>query len=143
MTSIDYDDPNLWGSGAFFKFSNPGDKISGNIVEVTVKHWDATDDSPAKQSPVFHLEQNDGSIIEVTISHSDLKKQIREMRPQIGQWIGIKFNRTVGKVFLFDVVINAGRPAGTTVSRTPAADVVAVKEADKAALGQFLDEAPF
>lgn len=121
MTSIDYNDPALWGAGQFFKFVTPGDKISGNLVEVTYKTFEAKDDQAARTVPVFHLEQNDGTIIEVTISHVDLKKQIRDMQPQIGNWVGIKFNRKLDKIMLFDLVVSQGRPAGTA---TTAADPI-------------------
>ena len=112
MSTIDYDNQAMWGAGNFFRFNTPGDKIIGNLVEVTYKTFDATDTKPESTVPVFHLEQNDGSIIEVTLSYVDLKKQIREMRPQIGNWIGIKYNRKIDKTMLFDVVVSAGRPAG-------------------------------
>jgi hypothetical protein len=110
--SIDYDNQSMWGSGSFFKFEQPGDKITGNLVEVTTKKFEATDTKPEQTVPVFHLEQNDGAIIEVTISYVDLKKQLRDMRPQIGDYVGIKYTRKIDKTMLFDVVKSAGRPAG-------------------------------
>lgn len=113
MTSIDYNDQSLWGAGTFFKFNTPGDKISGNLVEVTYKTFDATDTQAAKTVPVFHLEQNDGVVIEVTIGYVDLKKQIRDLQPQVGNWVGIKYNRKIDKTMLFDVVVSHARPAGT------------------------------
>lgn len=118
MTTIDYDNQALWGAGNFFRFETPGDKISGNLVDVTYKTFDATDTKPAQTVPVFHLEQNDGSIIEVTISKVDLKKQIRQLAPQVGSYIGIKYNRKIDKTMLFDVVVQAGRPLGVPGSTT-------------------------
>jgi hypothetical protein len=111
--TIDYDDQTMWGSGAFFKFETPGDKITGNLVEVTSKTFDATDTKPAQTVPVFHLEQNDGSVIEVTISYVDLKKQLRDMRPQVGDYLGIKYTRKIDKTMLFDVIKAPGKPTGT------------------------------
>lgn len=145
---IDYNDQSLWGAGNFFQFATPGDKISGNLVEVTYKTFEAKDDKPAQTVPVFHLEQNDGTVIEVTISYVDLKKQIREMQPQVGDFVGIKYTRKIDKTMLFDVVKRGAIPAGTTRRDYPV-DAVPTKQneldASTAELAAAFDqeEAPF
>lgn len=109
MTQINYDDP-MWGSGAFFKFVNDGDKITGNLVDCTTKTFEATADKAEQVCPVFHLEQSDGTVIEVTITNADLRKQLRALQPQIGNFVGMKRNRKVGNTVLFDVIVERARP---------------------------------
>ena len=134
--TANYDDP-MWGSGAYFKFESDGDKVSGNLVEITSKTFEATEDRAAQTHPVFHLEQSDGTVLEVTINYADLKKQIRDLRPAVGSFVGIKRNRKVGKMILFDVVVRAAMPLAPTPTNITDID------ANQAALVDAAGDAPF
>lgn len=107
--------------GSFFKFEQDGDTVRGNIVEVSMKHFDANVEKgyAESDSPVYHLEQTDGTVLEVTASYADLKSQLRRMQPWIGDHLAIKRNRKIGTKVLFDVSVSAGRPVAKQTDEAP------------------------
>jgi hypothetical protein len=124
MTSI-WDDPTINTTGNYFKFEQPGDTITGQIVAIDARRWD-----DGTVSPQLHLDVN-GDDITVTAGQVRLKAALAEQRPEPGDSITITMTdlerRAGGKTlkhFKVDVV-KAGGTSAKAKGKTAAAPVVA------------------
>lgn len=129
---FDWDDPAFQVS-RFFKFTAPGDEISGTVREIKTHTFEARgkpedhDYSPAKTVPVLVLDTAQGEQ-EVTCSQKDLLEQTITSRPQVGDSYRARFLRKNGQQYLFHVEVTravaepAQQPAHTDLGPVRADD---------------------
>jgi hypothetical protein len=116
---IDYDSPEWGGGGDFLKLDEEGDKFWGELVGYTTRFFEADPDkkdSKDRTCPVLVIRIDDKDL-EYTVTHADLRAQLKKAKPQPGVMLGIKRGRQVGKVITYDVVIRA-KQTGETVMAT-------------------------
>jgi len=111
-----WDDPSL-ASGDYVKFVDPGDKIVGRIVALSIHQWE---DGKPPCPKLTILEDGETEPKILTAGQAQLKSKLAELRPAVGDRIGIVFRevekRPGGKTLkLFDVEVGP--------STTPAAPV--------------------
>lgn len=103
--------------GERFKFVNPGDKIEGEILNISTTTFGGT----ADPTPVITLRTEAGVITEVTASQTVLCSRLAEEGPDVGDILSMTFtgvadNAKPGRnpAKLFDVVLKrGGAPADT------------------------------
>lgn len=122
MPMIDYDAPEWGGGGDFLKLDEEGDKFWGELVGYTTRFFEADPDkkdSKDRTCPVLVMRIDDKDL-EYTVTHSDLRAQLKKMQPQPGVMLGIKRGRTVGKVITYEVIVRAKQGASSTPEPAPA-----------------------
>lgn len=108
-----WDDPSL-ASGEYVKFDNPGDKIVGTILDISIHTWEDGSRCPRL---VIQEDGTDESKI-LTANQTMLRKQLTELRPEVGARIAIVFTsvekRQGGKTLKhFDVGLAGGASTAT------------------------------
>lgn len=81
-----WDDPDMKVGGDYIKFNEPGDTAIGEVLHIGKKQWD--DGSVA---PTLLLRCDDGEERTVTAGQVQLKAQLAEKRPQVGDRVRIEF----------------------------------------------------
>lgn len=106
MNDFNWDD--LPGSGSFTKFAEVGDQVSGTITDIR-----AGQDFNGNPCAVLDIETSNGPAI-VTCAQANLKAQIKQLRPKVGQTISIAYVRNEkaekGTKKVFDIKVSDGIP---------------------------------
>ena len=103
-----WDNPELKSGGDYFKFSEPGDSITGTVISIGVQQWE-----DGSKSPKITLTTENGEEKIVTAGQVRLKLALVEQRPEIGDKIKITFTdvekRAGGKTLKnFEVLVKKG-----------------------------------
>lgn len=85
MTGFDWNDPEYRTGDDYFKFDNPGDTISGRIIDISKQTW--ADDTSC---PRLLLDTGNGNVY-VTAGQKQLLQKLVEMNPQPGDSVSITF----------------------------------------------------
>lgn len=84
MSDIQWDE---FGASEFVKFADKGDTVSGTITNIRVGN-----DFNGNPCPVLDLDTGNGSRT-VTAGQANLKSQIVQLRPNVGDTITITYDR--------------------------------------------------
>lgn len=84
MSDIQWDE---FGASEFVKFANKGDFVSGKITNIRVGQ-----DFNGNPCPVLDIDTGNGSRT-VTAGQANLKSQIVQLRPSVGDAITITYDR--------------------------------------------------
>ena len=111
MTDNIWDDPSL-ANGDYVKFVDPGDKIVGKIVALSIHQWD---DGKPPCPKLTILEDGESEPRILTAGQAQLKSKLAELRPSVGDRIAIVFRavekRDGGRTLkLFDVETGPSAP---------------------------------
>jgi hypothetical protein len=79
--------PYRGGSHDFAKFETEGDGVTGVIVAIRQHVFDA-DRGPV---PLLDLEKEDGEIVTLSADKVDLRQQLADIGPQVGDKLRVKF----------------------------------------------------
>ena len=120
-------DWNKFRDGERFKFVKPGDKIEGEILNISTTTFGGT----ADPTPVLSIRTSDGKVVDVTASQTVLCSRLAEQGPDVGETISITYtgddtaNQKPGRsaAKLFDVLVKRSGP--------PAAAAAAPSESDE------------
>lgn len=116
-----WDDPAIKANDDYVKFENPGDKVVGTILDISVHTF-----PDGKKAPKLVIREDDGDERVLTAGQTMLLRRLGELRPDVGDRIAVVFERVErrdgGKTMKhFQVeVARQGAPAGDTVA-APAA----------------------
>ncbi|MFD6770624.1 hypothetical protein ACFWC6_30875 [Micromonospora chalcea] len=121
-----WDDPEIREGGAFVKFENVGDTVSGTVTAVRSHRFD-----DGKVAPQILLTTDDGEERTITAGQVRLKAALAEKRPEAGDHLTVTFTqnekRAGGKTLKhFEVTV---RRAGATA---PAAEPTPITAAPSA-----------
>nr|WP_146218320.1 hypothetical protein [Micromonospora acroterricola] len=124
-----WDDPEIREGGAFVKFENVGDTVSGTITAVRSHRFD-----DGKVAPQILLTTDDGEERTITAGQVRLKAALAEKRPEAGDHLTVTFTqnekRAGGKTLKhFEVTVRragttapAAAPAPTPITSAPSAN---------------------
>lgn len=113
-------DWNKFKDGERFKFLKPGDRIEGEILNITTTTFGGS----ADPTPVLTLRTDRGVVTEVTASQTVLCSRLAEEGPDVGDTISITYDgdadnakpgRSPAKLFTV-VVKRADAPAATAAA---------------------------
>jgi hypothetical protein len=79
-----WDDPEVNG-GAFAKFDHPGEKYEGAVALLSKQRFDN------RVVPVLVIDTPAGERMRVTCGSANLNRQVREARPQVGDYVSITY----------------------------------------------------
>lgn len=113
-----WDDPEVQVNDDYVRWETPGDAVTGTVVFIT-KHTFPD----GKVAPQLNIEDADGNVRILTAGQMQLKAKLGELRPEVGDTIYVKFERTEkrdgGKTLkVFDVRVKKGdeQPAKAAAS---------------------------
>lgn len=115
-----WDDPEIREGGAFVKFENVGDTVSGTITGVRSHRFD-----DGKVAPQILLTTDDGEERTITAGQIRLKAALAEKRPEAGDHLTVTFTqvekRAGGKTLKhFEVTVrHAGAGPAAATAPTP------------------------
>ena len=78
----------LGPSGEYVKFETEGDTVTGTITTIGIHEW-----ADGKKSPQIGLDTEDGAKV-LTAGQVQLAAKLRELRPNIGDTLTVKFERS-------------------------------------------------
>ncbi|MEU5946286.1 hypothetical protein ABZ793_12080 [Micromonospora sp. NPDC047465] len=133
-----WDDPEIREGGAFVKFENVGDTVSGTVTAVRSHRFD-----DGKVAPQILLTTDDGEERTVTAGQVRLKAALAEKRPEAGDHLTVTFTqnekRAGGKTLKhFEVTV---RRNGTAVAAPAPAVEPAPITAGPSAVGELVKPA--
>jgi hypothetical protein len=119
-----WDIPELQSTSAYVKFENPGDTVTGTVINISAHKWD-----DGSVSPQILLQTADGQQT-VTAGQVRLKAMLAERRPEVGDTLTITHTevekRAGGKTLkLWDVDIVRGGGATIIAGEAPNAEQLA------------------
>ena len=119
-----WDIPELQSTSAYVKFENPGDSVTGTVINISAHKWD-----DGSVSPQILLQTADGQQT-VTAGQVRLKAMLAERRPEVGDTLTITHTevekRAGGKTLkLWDVDIVRGGGATIIAGEAPNAEQLA------------------
>ena len=82
-----WDDPDLRIGGNYVKWQNPGDSVTGEILALRKRVFD-----DGKAAVELIIKPDDGDEVTVTASQYELKDKLAEVKPAVGDRIGIRFD---------------------------------------------------
>lgn len=128
MSTHPWDDIPNTGGGTYFKFRDKGDSIKGTVT--AIRKGTDFDGNPA---PEMDVQCPDGETFTVTCDKAQLKRQILDLRPNVGDTVAIVYTddeRTAqgGSMKCFDVAVKPGD--GPLADPTPAAAAKPASAAD-------------
>lgn len=116
-----WDSPELASGGDYIRFDQPGDSVTGTVIDIRLQRWD-----DGTVSPQLILDTDDGEKT-VTAGQVRLKAALAEQKPEKGDRITITYTsmekRAGGRTLKhWDVsVIRAGDPAAAKPAAPAAA----------------------
>jgi hypothetical protein len=113
-----WDDPDLRPSSDYVKFIEPGDGVTGKIVSIR-KH--TFDDGTVAAQLVINTPDGDRT---VSASQAQLKSKLAELKPGVGDWIAIEFERVerrAGGKMLKHFTVTVGPSSASTTQAAPVA----------------------
>lgn len=119
MSGSIWDDPRLaMPAGDYISFANPGDTVVGDITSIGVGT-----DYNGDPCPQLNLNTDDGAKT-VTAGQYDLKAQLAQLRPAVGDRIAIVFSQyettpNGRQVKKFDIQVKPGDRAPSEPPATP------------------------
>lgn len=121
-----WDDPEIREGGAFVKFENVGDTVSGTITAVRSHRFE-----DGKVAPQILLTTDDGEERTITAGQIRLKAALAEKRPEAGDHLAVTFTqiekRAGGKTLKhFEVTV---RRAGAPAAAPPATPITSAPSA--------------
>ena len=110
MSNI-WDDPDMRADGDYVAFNDPGDKVVGEILGITIHTFPDN-----KRAPKLYIRTDDGEEKTLTAGQFELKKKLGELRPETGDRIAVVFTGAEklegGKTLKrFDVQVQRGAAA--------------------------------
>lgn len=130
MTSV-WDDPAIKANDDYVKFENPGDKVVGTILDISVHTF-----PDGKKAPKLVIRTDGGDERVLTAGQTMLLRRLAELRPDVGDRIAVLFERVekrdggkTMKVFQVEVA-RQGAPAGDTVAAPEAPVASGVSASD-------------
>jgi hypothetical protein len=110
-----WDDPEVNG-GAFAKFDHPGEKHEGVVALLSKQRFDN------RVVSVLVIDTPAGERVRVTCGAANLKRQVIEARPQVGDYISITYTHDEAvadrdsPLKMFDVSVRRPDASGTAAS---------------------------
>lgn len=98
-------------ASAMIRWETPGQQVVGTVAAIRT-HVFAPERGPV---PLLDLETDDGELVTVAVDKADLRRQIVDAAPQVGDRIRILFRdterRPAGVAKLFDVQVRRAAPS--------------------------------
>ncbi len=109
-------------TGAYVKWENQGDKVVGDVVDLTIGQSLQGD-----KVPQLTVRADDGTDTIITAAQARLKAEILRLKPGIGDRVSITYTgnekREGGKTLkLFEVKVVKGGAKGTPAAQAPEED---------------------
>lgn len=119
------------GEFNFVKLTEAGQKIRGTITAIGIKDW-----GDGTSSPQLDLTTPAGEEVVWTAGEVQAKRQLKELRPRIGDFIEVELTRIEkrGNKTLKHIVIEVTKAAGTGAGAAPAATTAADSAAPPAGI---------